>query len=271
MDESEAPRITERPPAKSWGPTEAVWLALFPLFGTCLAFVFKAGFYSFYGIPSTLIELDINAIVTSTSALLVLFALYSNAIFMTADLLSAERPELRAIGEGILLFVLISPLPMLGGEKSSAIWAVLSCASLMAIAWNFASPLMNKDQTLSYKQKMLARSKRTTSLRDDMQSGKTFANRVIGPAASVVLLLTVIVFLTGKSVASNNTQYWADEKNPAFILVGMKGDIAILREVTGASGDIGDEIRLSPIAELKLRSVHIETLEAWSPRISTEK
>lgn len=271
MDESEAPRMTERPPAKGWKPTEAVLLALFPLFGTYLAFVFMAGIYSFHGIPWTLIELDINAIVTSTSALLVVFAIYSYVISLTADLLSAERPEVRAIGEGVMLFVMMSPLPMLGGEESSAAWAVVSCASLIVIAWNFASPLLNKDKTLSYKQKMLARSKRATSLRDDMQSGKTFANRVIGPAASVVLLLTVIVFLTGKSLASNNTQYWADEKNPAFILVGMKGDIAILREVTGASGDIGDEIRLSPIAELKLRSVHIETLEAWSPRISTEK
>lgn len=226
--------------------SEHAWLALFPVIGTYLAFLFQASYFGYFGVPVSMVDVDIPKIVFSMAAIAIAFIFFVVLFAIAADLFHARNPIIRVIGRGITGVVIFLPF-ILVATQAFTITQLLTNGAILLFLWllNFVPAPQGPGEKESY----LARLGRQLDQQDNALRSKPrnlkqiVGNSVLGPF-SLIFFGSVYVLMLGGYCASvfGGTAYL--KSNLDALYVGKTDRAYIFTIVDPDTGTFGDQILL---------------------------
>ena len=238
------------------GLSDNLLIALVPLAGTYLAFVFQFSYFRFYGIPSSLIELDIPKIVFSISAIIGAAFFYSMLLNSLASLTSSTNPVLNILGRQLIVLIFI--LPLLLGLSAIGQWqTLLYGVFLLAVALSRYIPPRNRaGENLPYLERL--RRREETPVRTEVRistARSRFEDRVIAPVV-LVMFGSIYVLILGFVSAGVASKHHVLVSQPDAIYVTKSHDHFVFVKYDAKTHRLKSQLIFLPgDASVELRSV----------------
>lgn len=214
--------------------TEAFLLSAIPAIVIVVSFVFEVGYLSFYGVPLSVVEIDVHKIIVSCACLIILFYWIAEVI---SGLMKIARKFSKVVGAFFVSLVpgLIIALFALLFKAYLVLWAAAAAVLLLYL------PLAIELRRDRYKKD------------EDVERDQ---GSLVGRAKEFLLGGAVVFGLSygvGYSVASDKVKYFVVGDDRA--LIEMYGDTAVLAYFGGQKGmhTLTGEIELVNLAEFQLK------------------
>jgi hypothetical protein len=201
-------------------------IAAVPAIGYVLAYIYERAFCDFYQIPTGLIQLDWNTIITAIAGVLggLLIVIWGfTVLFFTKN--GKPGPYKRRL---ILIGVLFGTILILSIYCNLTVTEFL--IGIGSIAWLaillFVFPLFRKTPK-AYRDKLIADDK--TALTNVLKSSQIAKYGFL--AVLVLLLFGGITYLSGRSVATGKTQFYIPSSYPNAVVLRIYGQNCICAPV----------------------------------------
>lgn len=224
--------------------SENAWLAMMPILATYLAFLFQGSYFAYFGVPMSLIDIDVPKIIFSMAALVVAGFLALMLFAAVADTLRSQNPIIRIFGRGLLGVVLFSPF-IIAGVNFYTIKQNLFFGGILFVIWmlNFLPPPQKAGEFKSYLERLREQEERYGEAIAPKNVKQMFGERVIAPF-SLIVLLSIYVMMLGGYCASvfGGTSHLKD--NPGAIYVGKANGAYIFTIVDPKTNAFGNQVLL---------------------------
>ncbi len=232
-----------------------VFLAFTSAASYLLAFYFEKGYFDAFGIPSDLIDIQLNTlllfIAISVGVLIFLFPMLN---LFTIILSNYVHPALaRAILPIACVFLLMLVLIYIQFPVSSwAMWiALLMFFSFLQLVF----PLLTQRNTRGYYAKLIAQEEYESKITSLSNISKDPHIRIVMLLIGVVLIGTSIAWFIGQSQAINKTSYLSLASDPSQLVVRAYSDRIILIRFDEETDSLLSEFEILPVDSNGIRLI----------------
>ncbi|MDR7193439.1 hypothetical protein [Luteimonas terrae] len=233
-------------PSSKFRISENAWLTTIPVVATYLVFLFQSIYFSYFGVPVSMVDVDVPKIIFSTAAL-ALAAVFLIVLFAAvADLLSSQNPVVQIVGKGLTGVVIF--LPLILASKSVFTTAQLTTYGIIFFGlWltNFWPPARKEGESKSYIERLRAQEEAyTKAIKSEPRNIKqAVGTNVLGPF-SILFFLSIYVMMLGTYCASVFGGGTYLRENPDALYVGRTGGAYIFTIVDPETNTFGKEVLL---------------------------
>jgi hypothetical protein len=234
-------------------------VAWIPAIGSGLAYFFEFGYVGFFGIPASLIRIDITRILSGCFAAVIATTLYLMAVSAFADLAVGRHLVTRAIGRALVFASIGLPIYVLAPTVEHW-WKPFVFMAIVALMFNLIAAIFHKARGLRYWERVDVTSVLEA---EPIEPPKTMRHAVgdyVLRPVSVLLAVCGFVVLLGNYYASNKISHWVMAERSDVVLVATYGDVAVFKEYDPQTRKIGDKVlirKFSDSSQIELR--HIKT------------
>jgi hypothetical protein len=232
--------------------SEGAMLALVPVIGSALAFLFESGFLYFYGIPSSFVKLDVPSIVQASILLLCTGAMLVLLGGLAAEWsVQRESTLKRVIGTSLpyVLFMLVALLAL----RPTALqqWLPLLVGMVvLAVLGVYGEAWFKGDAALPFHRRVdavLAQER----MRDEENSRKQPVTRFhkILLIVMTVGALCSFVFQSGIATAKARKTYLALKVDSTLLFVEQYGELSLFKRFDPKTCQLLPEIQVHKVAE----------------------
>lgn len=210
----------------------AVYLASAPVIATAIAYLFEAGFASFHGIPTSLIQLSISQMVgTGVLGLLGLWVLHTYFALGVAFLARRKHLLFKFVGLG-MLYVAIPLMLIVGlGVVDTKAWIGVAIIFLMPTVIGLVEALTTKDKTKSFTQCWWDKASSSVGSTPSKSDGLDSIIDTPQIFFSAVMLVIIFSFSLGHRYAALVTPKFLLKSDPSKVLIVVYGDKWFFRPV----------------------------------------
>lgn len=229
---------------------EGFVLATIPFIGSLVAFVFEAGYLSFYGVPWTFIQLDFTRVVWASGYVVFMLLPYLMAFSFLVKLLTASHPIFR-----IFLVVLIPPL-LIGALLALSPFAIHQWWWVPILLWGllaiqfFLLPFIFKKDGGSYLDRVKADLRDFSNPKSPSPLSDSIDNKVL-PTVSLMFVLALVTFIIGKNFAKNEAEHWVLSDRPDMLMVRNYGDTVLLKRVSLSTRELTNTLEIVKVSDSK--------------------
>jgi len=226
--------------------SENAWLTVIPIVATYLVFLFQGSYFSYFGVPVSMVDVDIPKIIFSMAALGLAAVLLIVLFSAVADLLRSQNPIVKIIGKGLTGVVVFLPF-ILAATSVFTRLQLMTYGGLFLGLWliNFWAPAQREGEFKSYIERLKDQEDNyTKAIKAEPRNIKQAVGaNILGPF-SLVFFLSIYVSMLGTycaSVFGGNTYL---KGNPDALYVGRANGAYIFTIVDAKSNTFGDQILL---------------------------
>lgn len=226
--------------------SENAWLTLIPIVATYLVFLFQCSYFGYFGVPLSMVDVDIPKIIVSMAALSLAAVLLILLFSAVADLLRSQNPIVQIFGKGLMIVVFFLPF-ILAASSVFTRSQLITYGGLFLVLWllNFWPPAQKEGESKSYMERLRDQEEAyTKAIKSDPKNIKqAIGKTVLGPF-SLVFFLSIYVLMLGTYCASifgGNTHL---KGNPDALYVGRVNEAYIFTIVDPHSNTFGDQVQL---------------------------
>lgn len=224
--------------------SENAWLALVPVIATYLAFLFQGSYFSYFGVPFSIVDIDAPKIIFSMAALALAAVLLIILFAAVADFLRSQNPVVQIIGKGLTGVVIFLPF-ILAATDVFTVKQLLTCAVLFLCIWlvNFWPPTQKEGEQKSYMERLREQEENyAKALKAEPRNIKqAVGTNILGPF-SLVFFLSIYVMMLGTYCASVFGGQTYLKENPNALYVGKTGETYIFTIVDPKTNTFGNNI-----------------------------
>lgn len=226
--------------------SENAWLTLIPIVATYLVFLFQSSYFAYFGVPISMVDVDIPKIIFSMAALVLAAVLWIVLFSEVADLLRSKNPILQIVGKGLTWVTIFLPF-ILAGVNTYTTKQLTIYGALFFCLWgtNFWPPAQKKGESKPYLERLREREEEyTQAMKSSPRNIKQAVGaNVLGPF-SLLFFLSIYVMMLGTYCASvfGGSTYLQD--NPDALYVGRANGAYIFTIVDPKTNTFGDRILL---------------------------
>lgn len=224
--------------------SENTWLALVPLVATYLVFLFQSSYFSYFGVPVSMVEVDVPKIIFAMVALALAAILFVVLFSAAADLLRSQNPIVQIIGKGFIGVVVFLPFVLAAAGAFTRL-QLMTYGGLFLGLWlmNFWPPAQKPGEPRSYMERLkIQEDTYSDAIKSEPRNIKqAVGTHVLGPF-SLIFFLSIYVLMLGTYCASlfGGSTYLKD--NPNALYVGRSHDAYIFTLVDPKTNTFGSEI-----------------------------
>lgn len=226
--------------------SEGILLAIIPFIGTLIGFVFEAGYVSYYDIPLSIIRMDFNRIITSTTLVSLFFITWFIGLHFAFSLSASTNAIVRALFIPTVKYLIFTPFFYAIPEIPHR-WIMLGTFFVLEVLLYLLPPVFHRKAGATYMKKL---SEYTVEI-DTIEGIKGKREAKIYDSFFLILIASVLIFGIGRNTANNKEYYWILERFPNMFVVGFYGDTAILKEYEDSSKVIKEKMILIDIKSEK--------------------
>lgn len=226
--------------------SENAWLSLIPIVATYLVFLFQSSYFSYFGVPVSMVDVDIPKIIFSMVALGLAAVLLIVLVSAVADLLRSQNPIVQIIGKGLTSVVFFLPF-ILAATNVFTPLQLMTYGGLFLFLWliNLWPPAQKEGESKSYIERLRDQEEAyAKAIKAEPRNIKQIIGaNVLGPF-SLVFFLSIYVLMLGTycaSVFGGNTYL---RENPDALYVGRGNGAYIFTIVDRKTNTFGDQILL---------------------------
>jgi len=226
--------------------SENAWLAIFPVVGTYLAFLFQSSYFSYFGVPVSMVNIDIPKIIFSMAAIAVACVIFIAIFAFVGDILRSKNPIIRIVGRGLAGVAVFLPF-ILAATQAFTTRQLLTNGLILLGLWsvNFWPPPQKPGENKTY----LARlgeslDQQDLALKSEPKNLKQIVgDSVMGPF-SFIFFGSIYVLMLGGYCATvfGGKSYLKD--NPDALYVGKTDGAYIFTIVDPKTNTFGNRILL---------------------------
>lgn len=224
--------------------SENAWIALIPILATYLAFLFQGSYFSYFGVPMTLIDIDAPKLIFSMVALVIAGFFAAMLFAAVADILRSRNPVVRIFGRGLLGLVLFLPL-IVAAIDINTIWQNLMIGGVLVFAWviNFLPPAQKAGESKSYLDRLREQEDAYGRAVKPQNAKQIFGEKIIAPF-SLVVLLSLYVMMLGGYCASAFGGATHLKGNPNALYVGRANGAYVFTLIDPETNTFGTQVLL---------------------------
>jgi hypothetical protein len=204
--------------------TDTKYLAVFPIIGTAVAYLFEAGYAGFHGIPYSLVQLSVAQFVgTAVLGLMCLWVIHIYFSLSIAYLARRKHLIFKFIGLGMLyaspLFIFI-----ISRGNDARMWIGFAALFLLPLVVGLIPAILDKDRSLPFAQRWWKHA--AFEFREPQASGDNFDSVIDVPQMwfSVAMVVIFLSFSLGDRYASLATPSQLLKADPSKVLVVVYGE-----------------------------------------------
>lgn len=235
--------------------SENAWLALIPVVATYLAFLFQSSYLGYFGVPISMIDVDIPKIIFAMAAL-TLAAVFLVLLFaFVTDFLRSQNPIVQIIGKGLAVITIFLPF-ILAATDVYTVKQQITYGGVAFCIWllNFWPPAQKAGESKSYLERLKEQEDQYTSGAKPQNIKQTIGKSVLAPF-SLAFFLSIYVMMLGAYCASVFGGSTYLKENPNALYVGKANGSYIFTIVDPQTNTFGDQILLIDSGS-KLELVH---------------
>lgn len=226
--------------------SENAWLTLVPVIATYLAFLFQSSYFSYFGVPFSMVDIDVPKIIFSMAALALAAVLLVILFAAVADLFRSQNPVVQIIGKGLAGVVMFLPFIIAATDAFTA-KQLLTYGALFLCLWlaNFWPPAQEEGQIKSYMERLREKEEKyTKAMKTEPRNIKQAVGATLLGPFSLVFFLSIYVMMLGTYCASvfGGTTYL--KANPDALYVGKTDGAYIFTIVDPEKNTFGNNILL---------------------------
>lgn len=249
--------------------TESAYLAVLPIAGTLVAYLFEFGFASYHGIPASLVQLSVSQFVGA--AVLGLLALWVIHLYLSLGIAFLARRKLlvfKFIGLG-MLYALLPFLFLLGLGNEMRLWVLFIILFLFPSVLGFFGALFAKDRNQPFMQRWWEQS--SFELKEPEKPKDRLHSLIDVPQQwfSVLLFSMFLAVAVGHRYASFATPSMVTKSDPSRALIVIYGErwfFRPLQDVNQPRGTSKSELYILSGEEAK----EVVLIPATRPNVATE-
>lgn len=226
--------------------SEGALLAAAPIVGTYLAYVFQWSYLGFFGVPSSLIEIDLPKIIASITAITCAAVVFSALLAFGYDFVLSKNVFLRIVGKWIVGAIVFSPFIVGSFQVYSATELAIYAVILLVLGLtSFIPPSQKPGESLSYWERL----ERQQKLNDELDVSppttvrQLFGSKILGPF-SLVVFGSLYVSVLGHYFAAKGETHRVLNEQPDFLYVAKSGDSYIFAKIDLATNMLTGDIVL---------------------------
>jgi hypothetical protein len=231
--------------------TDTLVVASVPVLAYVLHFTYTAGYVTAFGLPTALIEFNLNDLFVAIAALAMLgFTVYffgDAAFSLVRDLKEPIREAcLRVFGAYVFFIALFMLLTPTWGKWLPAL-AVLVLLSLL----EFGMPLITQCGKGSYLEKLRAWQQKRLQREADTSyvSPVTRLVRFLGPGVILIPIAAYLVFQAGRASAVNATEFRVASTSPESVVLYMTDSKLVVAPFDRTTQTIESCFTIIPISD----------------------
>lgn len=235
--------------------SENAWIALIPVVATYLAFLFQSSYLAYFGVPISMIDVDIPKIIFSMAALTLAAVFLALLFAFVADLLRSQNPIVTIVGKGLLVVTLFLPFILAGIDfytvKQQIIFGGLGLGIWLM---NFWPPAQKAGESKSYLERLKEQEDRYAKGTKPQNIKQVIGESILAPF-SLIFFLSIYVMMLGTYCASvfGGSTYLKENLNALY--VGKTNGSYIFTIVDPKTNTFGDQVLLIDSSN-KLELVH---------------
>lgn len=258
------PNMTGEQVGRRWiaWATEGFVLAIAPVIGYFVAFVFEVGYAGKFKIPIEFISLSLSDIIAVTSLLAIIAALiwiFFGGLYVQAFHKSTD-PVYRRVFSNFPFFVLFVIHALLFRDLwSEYLWVVVYF--VLFLFFDFVFPLIAKYKVTGYKAKLTAQDK----IDDAARRGplRSFIAREGGRPAQFIIVVGIFVLTTahsaGRASALNKAEYLVPSDGDNIVVLRLYGDHLVCAPFDRDKKTVRPEFSILPLVDTSnQRSLNLE-------------
>jgi hypothetical protein len=216
--------------------------ALVPFLGTVTAYIFEYGYVSFYGIPPSLIQVDLTRILKASAGILLFFVPSIMVLVKLTELANHETRRISFLGRILRIFVISSVLAWLF-EGSTPWWKFVAAACVLQLLWEAYAYFFEGEKADPTPPEHTA---------SEPNSLYSLADSYVVIPTAIFFLTALIVFAIGHRYAGFQDTHWISPDKKDMLLVSTYGDTAIFKKFNPSSRDIHDEVLIRKFSDSDL-------------------
>ncbi|HFH4653809.1 hypothetical protein [Pseudomonas aeruginosa] len=200
--------------------SEAILIAIIPFVGTYIAFLYEAGYASYYEIPISFIQIDALSIISSST----LVVLFIYAFFVLLDLarkiVKGSHPVRKALALPLTMTI-VSAFFIVFLDIPNKI-LLISAVFLFATTITYLPPLFKRDTKDNYLKRLeIQNANENKRLKE--KNPESTRRDIISPIA-FLFVFGLLIFKGGIMHAEDKTYYYVLKDSPNKALVSNYGD-----------------------------------------------
>ncbi|MCF7223868.1 hypothetical protein L3V18_19165 [Lysobacter sp. TLK-CK17T] len=226
--------------------SENAWLALLPILGTYLAFLFQSSYFSYFGVPASMVDVDIPKIIFSMAAIAVAGVIFIAMFTFAADLFRAQNPIIRIVGRGLTGMVIFLPFVLAATQAFTAKQLMANGLVLFALwSHNFWPPPQKTGESKSYLEQLDEQlNEQDRALKNKPSNIKQIAGDSVIAPFSLILFGSIYVLMLGGYCASTFGGKTYLQSNPNALYAGKADGVYIFTIVDPETDTFGNRILL---------------------------
>lgn len=226
--------------------SESILIAVIPAIGTFAVYLFQLGYFNFYGIPASFIELDITKIIAASVFIAFFLFFITIVTAFLNDIYSSPHPLRESAGDIFAYCIIMAPFVFFAGG-SKRLWAIFFCGLVILSLVIFLRPFLNRSKELSYLQKLEeSHKKRYARTTRPIKSGIDLVETRLMPSILAVAILLFTIFFMGGYFAQTLRTYWIlsgeETGKKKMILITTYSERFIFIDFDTKTRKIGNEI-----------------------------
>lgn len=202
--------------------SENMWLAALPVAGTYLAFLFQSSYFSYFGVPMSMVDIDIPKIIFSMAAIVIAAVIYLMLLAFVVDLFRAKNPIVRVVGQGLLTVAIFLPIILAASSVFTTrqlMFQALVLIGLWAVNGFWVQP-QKSGESRSYLERL---GDRLDNERSALKAKPTNVKEVVGTSIigpfSLLMFGSLYVVMLGAYCASafGGTMYLKSNMNALYV------------------------------------------------------
>lgn len=232
--------------------SENMWLAALPVAGTYLAFLFQSSYFSHFGVPMSMVDVDIPKIIFSMAAIVIAAVIYLMLLAFVIDLFRAKNPILRVVGQGLLTVAIFLPIILAASNTFTTKQLIFQALVLIGLwaANGFWPQPQKSGESRSYLERLGDRlDSENSALKSKPANVKQLVGtNVLGPF-SLLMFGSLYVVMLGAYCASafGGTMYLKSNMNALY--VGRSDDAYIFTIVDPGTNTYDNNVVLVDVGQ----------------------
>lgn len=243
---------------------EVTVVVLAPFLGSLIALVFEAGYLKHFGVPASLIQLDLVSILKPTASVIAAGLAFLYLMASVADWLASRDVFVRVLGHVASLCLPLGVMVFAAAPSLDTLGVIAGFAALFFLL-QVVPPIFEFGTGLPYKDRLARSVEEERRAADAAAESKPTASnaimdRVLVPAF-LICVFCIVLFARGIGTAEDQTDYFVLDDQPDTVLVAQYGELMIFKRANLVRKELTDQMELRKFGEgvaqvkLSLKSV----------------
>jgi hypothetical protein len=219
---------------------ESVLLAVATGLATYVGFIYQVGYLKFFGVPLSLVHIDLNRMVVALALVVGFGLLFYVPLGLLKAVASINKLAAQVLLRPLVISCLFTPLAYLTGADATAYYLIFGFSSVV-LAVSLIEPLFGRKNNETYLNKLRGH------LNDDREV--SYNKDFFLDAASFLAAISFVCLLLGNWQASHQTTFWQVDGRPDYVVADIYGDTIVLTKIELGSKTILDDLRVINISQ----------------------